>query len=139
MDVYMYFDGNANEALEFYSKVFEVEKNEIMTYRDLPVDPQFEIPEEQKKLILNTDLVIDGTTVMFSDLIPSMSSEPLNRGNNINFIINSDSKEYIKNLFDRLKEDGKVTEELGETFWTELYGTVRDKFGNIWGLNYSDE
>lgn len=116
MDVYMYFDGNAREAIEFYSKVFEVAKSEIMTYGDIPEDFQFSIKEEEKELIMNTELMIDGTKIMFSDLISSMPSEPLNKGNNINFIINSDDKEYIKNLFDKLKENGIVNEELGETF-----------------------
>lgn len=139
MDVYMYFDGNALEAVEFYSKVFEVEKNEIMTYGDMPSDPNFEISENQKKLILNTDLIINGTKIMFSDVFPEMTSTPLIKGNSITLVISDDDKNYIKNLFDKLKEEGKVEMELGETFWSKMFGSVCDKFGNTWELNYSGE
>ncbi len=139
MEVYMYFDGNAREAVEFYSKVFEAEKNEIMNYGDMPPDPSFTIPENQKKLIMNTNLIIDGTNVMFSDVFPEMSDTPLTKGNSITLVINHESKDYIKNLFYMLKEDGKVEMELEETFWSKMFGSVCDKFGNTWELNYSGE
>lgn len=139
MDVYMYFDGNAREAVEFYAKVFKVEKNEITTYGDMPSDPDFNIPESQKKLILNTDLIINGTKVMFSDVFSEMTSTPLIKGNSITLVISNDDKNYIKNLFDKLKEGGKVEMKLGETFWSKMFGSVCDKFGNTWELNYSGE
>ena len=139
MDVYMYFDGNAREAVEFYSKVFEVEKNDLMTYGDIPSDPDFNIPENQKKLVVNTELIINGTIVMFSDVFPEMTDTPLIKGNSITLVISNDNKDYIKDLFDKLKQDGKVEMELGETFWSKMFGSVCDKFGNTWELNYSGE
>ena len=139
MDIYMYFDGNASEAVEFYSKVFETEKNEIMTYGDMPSDPDITIPENQKALILNTSLTINGTNVMFSDVFAEMTDTPLIKGNSITLIISNDNKDYIKNLFDKLKEEGKIEMELAESFWSKLFGSVCDKFGNTWELNYSGE
>lgn len=139
MEIYMYFDGNAAEAIEFYSKVFETEVNEIMTYGDMPSDPDVVIPENQKALILNASLTINGTYVMFSDVFPEMNDTPLIKGNSITLVISKNDKEYIKNLFDKLKEGGKVEMELGETFWSEIFGSVCDKFGNTWELNYAKE
>ena len=139
MDVYMYFDGNANEAVDFYSKVFETEKNEIMTFGDMPSDHNMTISEDAKKLIMNTNLIINGTNVMFSDIFPEMSDTPLIKGNSITLVINHNNKDYIRNLFDKLKEGGKVDMQLEETFWSKLFGSVCDKFGNTWELNYSGE
>lgn len=136
MDIYMYFEGNDSEAVDFYSEVFETEKNEIMTYGDLPSDPNFEMRENQKKLILNTDLIINGTKVMFSDVFSGNDRTPFIKGNSITLVINNDNKDYIENLFNKLKEGGKVEMELEETFWSKMFGSVCDRFGNTWELNY---
>lgn len=137
MDVYLYFDGNANAAVDFYSKVFEVQKNEIMTYEDIPGGLEYNLSEDQKKLILNTELMIDGTNVMFSDILSEMTDEPLIIGNSITLVVSNDNKEYIESLFNKLKEGGQVEMELDQTFWSQMFGSVRDKFGNTWELNYS--
>ena len=88
---------------------------------------------------MNTNLIIDGTNVMFSDVFPEMVNTPLIKGNSITLVISNESKDYIKNLFDLLKEGGKVEMALEETFWSKMFGSVCDKFGNTWELNYSGE
>ena len=133
MEVYMYFDGNAREALDFYSSVFSAEKKDVMTYDDMAND------EKNRDLILNASLIIQGTYVMFSDVDPDMTDTPLIKGNAITLVINDDNKEYIEVLFDKLSEEGKIEMELGETFWSKMFGSVCDKFGNTWELNYSGE
>lgn len=133
LEVYMYFDGNAREAVDFYSEVFSTKKNEIMTYEDITDEGN------NTGLILNTSLMIHGTYVMFSDIHPDMNSGPLVKGNSISLVVSDDNKEYIKELFDKLKEGGKVEMELEETFWSKMFGSVCDKFVNTWELNYSGE
>ncbi len=138
MEVYLYFNGEAQEAVDFYSKVFETEKNEIMTYGDMPPDPNMPIEEYAKKLIMNTYLDISGTTVMFSDIYEGMTSVNLRKGNNISLLISHESIEYITNLFNQLKAGGEVEMELQETFWSPLYGRLCDKFGIMWELYQMD-
>lgn len=139
IDIYMYFEGNAREAVDFYSEVFEVKKNEIMTYGDQPTDSNVKMSESEKKLIMHTDLVIDGTSLMFSDISTLMTSKPVTKGNAISLVISNDNKAYIKNLFEKLKVGGKVEMELEETFYSKLYGRVQDKFSNTWEIMYTGE
>jgi PhnB protein len=88
VDVYLNFNGNTREAVEFYAEVFETEKPHIMTFGDTPPDPNFVLPEEAKNLVMHTRLNIDGSNVMFSDVFPGM---PFTAGNNITLsIINKD-------------------------------------------------
>jgi PhnB protein len=133
VDVYINFNGNCREAVEFYSQVFGTEKPEIMTFGDAPPDPEFVLPEEAKNLVMHTRLNINGSNVMFSDVFPGM---PFVVGNNISLSIVSINMDEVKSLFNKLKENGTVGMELQETFWSKCYGNVTDKFGIEWQFNH---
>jgi len=129
IQAYVNFSGNCREAVEYYAKVFKTEEPKIMTYSEMPPDPDFVVPEETKDWVLHTSLDISGSTVMFSDVFPGM---PLVVGNNISLTIITDDEAEIRDAYDQLKEEGRVDMELGETFWSKCYGSVEDKFGIIW-------
>jgi PhnB protein len=129
IQAYVNFSGNCREAVEYYVKVFKTKEPKIMTYDEMPPDPDFDVSEEIKKWVLHTSLDISGSTVMFSDVFPGM---PLVVGNNISLTIITDDEAEIRDAFDQLKEEGRVDMELGETFWSKCYGSVEDKFGIIW-------
>jgi PhnB protein len=133
VDVYINFNGNCREAVEFYAQVFGTEKPQIMTFGETPPNPEFALPEEAKNLVMHTRLNIMGSTVMFSDVFPGM---PFVAGNNISLAIGSKNVDEIKSLFHKLIEGGKVGMELQETFWSKCYGSLKDKFGIEWQFNY---
>lgn len=133
VNVYMCFNGNCREAVEFYVHAFGTEKPQIVTYGETPPNPEFAIPEEAKNLVMHTRLNINGSNVMFSDAFPGMSFVA---GNNISLAIVSSSIDEIKTFFNKLQEGGSVELELQETFWSKCYGKVKDKFGIEWQFNY---
>jgi len=135
VDVYINFNGNCREAVEFYAEVFGTETPQIMTFGETPPHPDYPLPDEAKHLVMHTRLNIDGSNVMFSDVFPGM---PFVEGNNISLAIVNKNRDEIQSMFDKLKEGGKVEMELQETFWSKLYGQVTDKYGTIWQLNYDD-
>ncbi len=140
LEVYLYFDGNAREAVEFYSTVFKTPLKRIDTYADMPDSSEMSLPMDAQSLIMNTSLMIQGTSVMFSDVYPEMGMPPLKKGNNMALIVTDKTKEGIRILFDQLKEGGQVENDLEETFWSPLYGRLCDKFGICWELMvYDDE
>lgn len=136
INVYINFNGNCREAVEFYAEVFETEEPEIMTFGDTPSDPEFILPEESKDLVMHTRLNINGHNIMFSDVFPGM---PFTLGNNINLAIVSNDMDYIKSLYQKLKEDGVIGMELQETFWSKCYGSLTDKFGIVWQFSHESE
>lgn len=136
VQVYLNFNGNCREAVEFYAKVFGTEVPEIMTFGETPPDPNFTLPEEAKQLVMHTRLNILGSTVMFSDTFPGM---PFVQGNNISLALVIKDMEQLKALFHQLKEGGKIGMELQETFWSKLYGSLTDKFGIEWQFNHEGE
>jgi Uncharacterized protein conserved in bacteria len=132
MQVYINFNGNCREAVEYYSGVFGTEKPKIMLFGDVPPDPGFPLSEETKNLVMHTELNIKGTKVMFSDVPPG---RPLVIGNNISLVILGNDSDELKSLFNKLKDGGKVIMELQETFWSKLYGYLTDKYGISWQIS----
>jgi PhnB protein len=129
---YINFAGNCREAIEFYAKVFGVQPTGTMTFGEMPEDPNRPLPKEAKNLIMHSELVVGGDTLMFSDTLPGM---PLTVGNNISLTLVSKNRDEIVNAFNGLKEGGHVVMDLQQTFWTKLYGMVTDKFGVPWQLS----
>ena len=135
INVYINFNGNCREAVEFYAQVFGTEKPKIMTYGETPPDPEYPLPEEAKNLIMHTRFNITGSTIMFSDVFPG---NELILGNNITLAVVSNNIEEIKLLFNKLKDGGTVGMDLNETFFSKCYGSLTDRFGIEWQLSYDN-
>ncbi|MEH7255025.1 VOC family protein [Neobacillus niacini] len=135
VNVYLNFNGNTREAVEFYAKVFKQEVPHIATFGESPSHPDYQMPEEVKDLVMHARLTIDGSIVMFSDTFPG---SPFIEGNNVTLALVSQNLDDIQSWYDQLKEGGTVTMELQETFWAKLYGQVTDKFGILWQISHDN-
>lgn len=133
--VYINFNGNCREAVEFYAQVFETESPKIMTFGDAPLNPEFPIPERAKKLVMHALLNLNESNVMFSDVFPGSHFA---EGDNISLVVVSKNIDETKSLFGKLKEGGNVAMELQETFWSKCYGSLTDKFGIGWQFSYDN-
>ena len=135
VQAYINFNGNCKEAVKYYAEIFGTDEPQIMYFREMPPNPDFELPEEALDLVLHTSLVIHDTTVMFSDIFPGM---PFIVGNNISLTVLSNDMNEVESLFAKLKEEGSVEMELQETFWSKCYGSLTDKFGIVWQFSYEE-
>ena len=134
IEVYLVFNGNCREAVEFYSEVFETPIQPILTYGEGNIPGDF--TDEEKNLVMHSFLNISGSRIMFSDSYPG---EPVNIGQNVSITILSNDMDEIKAQFNRLKEGGTVEMDLQETFWSKCYGSLIDKFGVSWQFSHVDE
>lgn len=133
--LFLNFDGNCHEALEFYSRIFQSEVQGLMTYDEMPPDPNFPIAEADKKRVMYSSMLIFGCNIMFCD-IPASST--LTKGGNINLTLGTEDKEDLQRIFAELSAEGKVLMPLEKSFWSELYGMVQDKYGIIWQLSHDN-
>jgi len=129
INAYLNFNGNCRDAVKFYEEVFGTEPPRIISYGDSPADSAFPVPEEARDLVMHTELIIQGSPVMFADVLPGM---PFVLGDNISLLITANSQDEITLLFDKLKQGGIVHHKLQETFWSKCYGSLTDKFGIPW-------
>jgi PhnB protein len=131
LELFINFNGNCREAVEFYAKVFKSEVSNLMTYRQAPSAPNCPITESDKDKVCYAGVVIGDMVVMFCDM-PDCS--PVVMGNNINPTVSMGDKEEVKRIFNEMKDGGEILMELQQTFFSELYGMVKDKFGVVWQI-----
>ncbi len=136
LHVSLAFEGKAREALTFYTGVFGLPMPEIMSYSDMPPDPDWVLPEEAKDWIMYTSIEILGVNVMMSDMPPGM---PLTVGKNVGLAIIDADEALLRRLWDALLEGGSVEMELQKTFWSGCYGMLTDKYGIDWQFNLDSE
>lgn len=130
-EVFINFDGECREAVEFYAKVFKTEVHELMTYDQAPPDPENPLDDADKSKIMYAGIQFGNMVAMFMDMPTGM---PLVKGNNVTPTLSMEDKDEVKRLFHELSEGGTVDMPLQQTFYSELYGAVTDKFGIIWHI-----
>lgn len=138
VSTYLNFDGNTEEAFNFYRSVFggEFAGGGIMRMGDAP--PQEgapPLPEEHGQLVMHVELDILGGHKLMGTDAPCSMGFTVNAGNNVHINLEPDSREEAKRLFDALSEGGKVTTPLNDAFWGAYFGSFTDRFGIQWMIN----
>jgi PhnB protein len=131
---YLNFNGNTEDAFNFYKSVFGVEFLGFQRYRDIPDNDS--IPEHLLDKIMHVVLPIgEGTNLMGTDALEELGQK-LTFGNNHYISLNTESKEEAEHLYFGLSQGGIVEMELSDTFWGAYFGMFEDKFGIHWMVNY---
>ena len=131
---YLNFNGNTEEAFNFYKSVFGGEFLAVMRFKDNGECGQ--IPESDKDRIMHIALPIgNGNTLMGTDALESLGQK-LNFGNNFYICLSPETKEEAERLFNGLSAGGKIEMPLQDMFWGAYYGSFADKFGVQWMVNY---
>ena len=127
---YLNFSGNAREALDYYKEIFEGEILDIQTFGEA----DFPTPPEADDRIIHAQFKKDDLFFMVSDTFPGNSIEI---GNHISLTIELENEAEIQKTYERLSQKGTVIMELQDTFWGAKFAKVKDSFGIIWDLNYT--
>lgn len=132
---YLNFNGNTEEAFNFYKSVFggDFMGGQIMRYKDMPGAD--EMPEADRDKVMHVGLEIgDGSYLMGTDTLESMGQNTT-FGNNCQIIISPESREDADRLFAGLSAGGKIEAPMEDVFWGAYYGAFADKFGVNWMIH----
>jgi PhnB protein len=123
---YLFFDGRAQEAIEFDQKALGAKVETMMRFKDNP-SPQHNPPNSGDK-VMHSCLTVGGGPVMISD--GDCAGKPAFQG----FSLSYDAKDEAdaKRRFEALAQGGQVQMPLGETFFAKAFGMVADRFGVSW-------
>jgi len=127
---YINFNGNAEEAFNFYKSVFGGEFEQIIRFKDLASD-DFPIPENEANNIMRIVLSIGNDVLIANDVPESLGpvSEVENRSK---IAVSADSREEADSIFTGLSEGGEIEMPMDESPWGTYFGMFRDKYGIEW-------
>jgi len=135
---YLYFDGNTEQAFDFYRSVFGGDFIGVVRFRDFPDNPMG-VPEDELDRIANIALPLGSSNVLMGTDIVSSMPLTLNTGNNFDIALEAESAEAAERLYERLSEEGRVLLPLAPTEWAEKYGICADRFDVQWMLMYTGD
>ena len=130
---YLNFDGNCEEAFNFYKKAFGGD----FTMLSRAGGSLVPVPEKEKNLIIYVELPIGNCKLKGSDIFKSFG-QSLVLGNNNYVAVFAESKAEADRIFATLSENGEIEMPLGDQFFG-YFGSFQDQFGVRWMIVFEGE
>ncbi len=129
--IFLSMNGQAKEAINFYTRNLEAKNLMIVTYEELAKrDRSFKITNENKDHIAHSVLQIGNTKLMIAE-DTMKHNERYNVGNNMSLCIQSANLEEIQRFYNNLISDKhvKIISPLEKNIFSEAYGIIEDPYG----------
>ena len=123
LDPYLYFKGQAREAMEFYRAVFGGE---------LSMQSRAEVgmKDDQPDWLIHCRLGGGDARLMASD-----TEQASAEARKIELSLMGDDERRLREIFQKLSEGGSVESPLKKEFWGDTFGKLTDRYGVIWMVN----
>ncbi|MBS2967531.1 VOC family protein [Metabacillus sp. KIGAM252] len=133
---YLQFNGNAQEALEFYETALQGTVKKV-SFGALPQDPSAPLSLAEQDMIMESRLEFSENILMISDVLPSMQAVTgeVTNGTNIIISVIDGDQETNKMYFNNLSADGTIIMPISSVPWSSSFGMLIDKFGVMWKFN----
>jgi len=131
---YLNFDGDCEEAMRFYAAALGGELPEIHRFSNMPSEQPMP-PEVGNRVMHVTMNLPGGAVIMASDTFPGSDRVV---GTNAAISIHPDSRDEADRIFAALSEGAEVTMPLADQFWGDYFGSLTDKYGVPWMINYNE-
>jgi PhnB protein len=132
-DVYMFFNGNCRQAMEFYQGIFGGELS-MQTYKEAADVSDMGDPEMGDQII---HALLNGGKVRL------MASDSKVKGakdsGKIAVTLSGPKADGLEEIFNLLSQDGKVDQPLAKAFWGDTFGSLTDKYGIEWMVSIQNE
>ena len=135
---YLNFQGNCEEAFNYYKEVFGGEFSYLGRFGEMPPQEGVSISEEQANKIMHMSLPISKETILMGSDAGGEWAPDLVVGNNISLSVTVETKEDADRVFAMLSDEGKVTMPMDQTFWGDYFGMCTDKFGINWMISLGE-
>ena len=127
---YLFFNGNCEEAVNFYKQALGARVDMLMRYKEAPEPPPpGMVPPNWDDKVMHTSFWVGESMVMASDGCESDGAAAF-KGFSLSITVKDEAE--AKKVFNALAAGGKVTMPLDKTFWSPCFGMLSDKFGVNW-------
>jgi len=131
------FNGNAEEAFNFYKSVFGGAFTKIIRFKDLG-HTEHPIPESEANKIMHIALPIGNTVLMAND-VPEFMGHVNENENRSKIFVSAESKEEADKIFNGLSAGGTVEMPIDDSPWGSYFAMFRDKYGIEWMVEFESD
>lgn len=135
VNVYLFFDGRAEEAIEFYKKTLGAKVDFMMRVSESPEPPPPDCAAMPGDAIMHASFRIGDTMMMASDAPPS-GDKPFK---GFALSIDRPTEAEVRQVFDALAAGGNVDMPPTKTFWSPSFGMLTDRFGVGWMVSVAHD
>lgn len=128
------FNGNAEEAFNFYKSVFGGEFLKITRFKDI-ASTEFRVSENEANKIMHIALPI-GKSILMANDVPEIMGRTNENENRSKIVISAESKEEADKLFNGLSAGGQIEMPISDSPWGSYFGMFRDKYGIEWMVDF---
>jgi PhnB protein len=129
------FNGNAEEAFNFYKSVFGGEFVKVIRFKDL-ASSGFPVSEKEENKIMHIALPIGKSNMLMANDVPEIMGKTNENENRSKISISAESREEADKLFNGLSAGGNIEVPIGDSPWGSYFGMFRDKFGIEWMVDF---
>jgi len=129
LNPYLHFNGQCQQAFEFYEKCLGGKIVMLMAYGNSPMAAQ--APPDWQEKIVHATLALGDHVLQGADALPEHYQKPQGFALSLNIQSAADADR----IFSALAANGTVQLALQETFWALRFGMLVDQFGTPWMIN----
>ena len=135
---YLNFQGQTEEAFEYYASVFHTEyATPLIRFGDI-ANPT-PLSEDEARGVMNVSLpILSGHIIMGTDFLASAGHQ-IRIGNNTTIVLETDSREQADEFFNALSVDGSEKQDMADMFWGAYWGVCLDRFGVRWMISHTPD
>ncbi len=130
---YISFNGNCEEAFDFYAEAIKTEAPSFYRWKDAPSSD--DNPKIDGEKIMHGCIMYGDFALMGADCPPNYYQQP--QGVEINFMTKEFSE--AERIFYALSDGGEIIMPFGATFYSQGFGMFTDKFGVRWMVMVDQE
>jgi PhnB protein len=129
------FNGNAEEAFNFYKSVFGGAFEKVVRFKDLASD-DFQVSDKEADKLMYISLPIGTNNVLIGNDVPEIMGRTNENENRSKIAVRAESREEADKVFNGLSEGGDVEGPIGESPWGSYAGMFRDRYGIEWIVEF---
>jgi PhnB protein len=129
------FNGNAEEAFNFYKSVFGGEFTKVVRFKDI-ANEEFQVAESDADKIMRITLSIGGANILIGNDVPEFMGKVNENENRSKIYVGVDSKEEAVKIYTGLSDGGQVEVPVDESAG-EIFAMFRDKYGIEWIVEFN--
>ncbi|HPA31606.1 MAG TPA: VOC family protein, partial [Bacteroidia bacterium] len=129
------FNGNAEEAFNFYKSVFGGDFVKVVRFKDL-ASPEMPIDKKEENKIMHIALPIGKHSLLMANDVPEFLGRTNENENRSKIVISAETKEEADKLFNGLSSGGTVEMPIADSPWGSYFGMFRDKYGIEWMVDF---